>query len=76
MSFGLFTVTREELRDAAALRQKLELATGEAAAAASLCTELAAAAEQDPATRTWHVVPDPQAGPSAAAWTIRSADSA
>jgi hypothetical protein len=59
MSYGLFTVTRDELADPAGLREKLALATGEGAAAARLVAEISRSAEADETLATWHVLPDP-----------------
>jgi hypothetical protein len=62
MSYGLFTISRSELRDPARLREKLETATGERSTAARLVSELATAAAADPAAVTWHIHPDTAAG--------------
>jgi hypothetical protein len=63
MSYGMFTVTRQEIDDPQELRRKLELATGDRNAAVRLTAELAAAAQADPATSSWHIVPDPEGDP-------------
>jgi hypothetical protein len=59
MSYGLFTVTRDELADPAALREKLALATGEGATATQLVEEIARSAQANETLATWHVLPDP-----------------
>jgi hypothetical protein len=59
MSYGLFTVSREDLANPVGLRERLALATGEPAAADHLVAELLKAAGSDPAVSTWHVMPDP-----------------
>jgi hypothetical protein len=63
MSYGMFTVTRQEIEDPQELRRKLELATGDPGAALRLTAELAAAAGSDPATSSWHIVPEPEGDP-------------
>jgi hypothetical protein len=63
MSYGMFTVTRQEIADQDELRRKLELATGDGHAAARLAAELAIAADADSATSSWHIVPDPEGEP-------------
>jgi hypothetical protein len=63
MSYGMFTVTRQEIVDRNELRQKLELATGDGDAAVRLAAELSIAADTDPATSSWHIVPDPEGDP-------------
>jgi hypothetical protein len=63
MSYGMFTVTRQEIHNPQELRQKLELATGDGDAAVRLAAELSIAADTDPATSSWHIVPDPAGDP-------------
>jgi hypothetical protein len=58
MSYGMFTVLRTELKDPTELRRKLELATGDAAAAARLTEDLLQDASAEPRTESWHIVPD------------------
>jgi hypothetical protein len=57
MSYGLFTVTREELADLRRLREKLTTVTGAPASAERLVGELRALAEADPAARSWRILP-------------------
>jgi hypothetical protein len=59
MSYGLFTVTRDDLADPVTLREKLALATGEDAAATRLVAEISRSAEANEMLATWHVLPDP-----------------
>jgi hypothetical protein len=63
MSYGMFTFTRQEIADRDELRRKLELATGDVGAAVRLAAELSVAADADPATSSWHILPDTKGDP-------------